>query len=316
MNTIIKSTNTMTINDISMPIFTGTIRLDWVRTAEAKGYDFVARILDRLHFALRCRRCGTLNKVARFTLMTAQPLCHACIEHAWASDAKAVGLKFLRRDETNRHYGIYGLPCDHETRRQFEFIKRVGAGETGLRCETCLGEKDASEAKAQGWELIGPDPKGDPNYRKYRHKACGHEQRVARVNMQTSRFGCGGCGKEWPATPSYLYAMTFTLASGREVIKLGFSKNPESRLSYQLKLDPAMPCSILQKVAVPTGQDAIRLEKQLHTKLHQAHSDCVVNPASYRDQIRVKSEIYDARLAKTILTHLALVEADVKHPAI
>ncbi|WP_376870742.1 hypothetical protein [Albirhodobacter sp. R86504] len=219
MNMITNSPNSMTINDISLPIFTGIVKTDWVSAAEAKGFTFVARVADRLHFALQCQTCGTLSKVKRFTLMTAQPLCHACIERDWAADANAAGLEFLRRDETNRHYGVYRLPCGHEIRRQFERIKRVARGEADIRCETCLAATEALEAAARGWHLIGPDPEANPSYRHYRHSGCGHEQRIARANIQTGRFGCGGCGVAWPAAPSYLYAMAFTLENGRKLVK-------------------------------------------------------------------------------------------------
>lgn len=315
MNMNTNSPTTMTINDISMPIFTGVVKLDWIKAAEAKGFSFVARIVDRLHFALQCQTCGELNKVKRFTLMTAQPLCQSCITRERSEDAQAAGLEFLHRDEANRHYGAFLASCGHELRRQFALIKRVVAGETGIRCEACLAAADANEAATRGWELLGPDPQGNPNYRHYRHGDCGHEQRVARANMQSGRFGCGGCGVEWPAAPSYLYAMRFTLSNGRELVKLGFSRDPESRLRHQLQRDPAMPCSILREIAVPTGQDAIGIEKRLHAELRRAHSDCVVDPAAYCDQIRVKSEIYDARLTGTILNHLCEIEAALSHPA-
>jgi hypothetical protein len=315
MNMITNTPSAMTINDISMPIFTGVVKPDWIQAAEAKGFSFVARVVDRLHFALKCQTCGALNKVKRFTLMASQPLCQSCITREWAEDAQAAGLEFLHRDEIDRHYGTFLASCGHELRRQFALIKRVVAGETGIRCETCHSETEIAEAAARGWELRGPDPQSDPNYRRYRHGDCGHEQRIARANMQSGRFGCGGCGVEWPAAPSYLYAMRFTLSNGRELVKLGFSRDPESRLRYQLQRDPAMPCSILREIAVPTGQDAIVIEKRLHAELRLTHSDCVVDPAAYRDQIRVKSEIYDARLTETILRRLCEVEAVLGHSA-
>lgn len=313
MKTITNTPNTMTINDICLPIFTGIVKPSWIKTADAKGFHFISRVADRLHFALRCKQCGALNKVKRFTLMTAQPLCQACITHEWAKDAKAAGLDFICRDDTNRHYGVYGLLCGHEVRRQFALIKRAAAGKTGIRCETCHGETEISEAAARGWSLLEPDSEGDPNYRLYRHNSCGHEQRIARANIKSGRFGCGGCGEEWPAAPSYLYAMRFTLENGRELVKLGFSRDPESRLYNQLRRDPAMPCAILRTVAVPTGQQAISIEKRLHAKLRVNHSDRVINPEIYHGQIRVKSEIYDGGLTETIFTLLDGVEADLSY---
>lgn len=309
MNTNSNFPSLLTTYHGTYPIFFGPVLPEWVMMAEAKSFDLVARIIDRLHLALRCRHCRTLNKVKLFTLRSAQPLCHACIEAEWRAEAAAAGVEYLGRAPHDRHYAIYRAPCGHEITRQFGLIKRVAAGATGIRCETCHTAREHAEAQAQGWDLIGPDADGDPNYRLYRHDECGHVQRVARTNMQSHRFSCGNCGEDWPAAPSFIYAMSFTVVSGREIIKLGFSRNPESRLHYQLKRDPAMPCTLLAKVPVATGRQALQMEKRLHAKLSQAHPELVVDPALYRDQIRVNSEIYDAQLTSTVLEELARIEA-------
>ncbi len=49
---------------------------------------------------------------------------------------------------------------------------------------------------------LGRDPKGNPNYRVYRH-SCGHSQRVARVNMSWGQVQCAGCGGL--GTPGFLH---------------------------------------------------------------------------------------------------------------
>lgn len=305
---MINTPMTMTINDIPFPIHTGTIKPDWIVEAAAKGYDIVARVVDRLHLALRCHKCGGVTKVKRFTLMSAQPLCSHCMVQEWTADAQAAGLEFLRRDDTDRHYGIFRADCGHEVTRQFGFVKRAANGGVKIRCETCQTAFEVEEARERDWTLLGPDPVGDPSYRHYRHDACGHEQRMARGNVKSGRHACGKCSLYWSAAPSHIYAMSFTLASGRELVKLGYSNDPESRLHYQLKRDPDMPCSILRMVAVPTGQDAARLEKRLHAVLRRAHPDCMVDPAAYQTQIRVKSEIYDASLTGVILHELDRIE--------
>ncbi|MFP7675519.1 GIY-YIG nuclease family protein [Marivita sp. S0852] len=310
MNTF-HTPNIMTIDDFPFSIHTGAIKPKWTDEARKKRFDIVARVVDRLHLALQCKECGHINKTRLYTLMSATPLCQNCLEQAWKDDAIAADLMFLRRDPSNRHYGHYRLPCGHEIRRQFALIKRVAAGTTGLRCETCHAVSEAAEAEAQGWELLGPDLKGDPNYREFRHITCGHEQRIARSNIQTQRFSCGGCSLGWPAAPSFIYVMAFVTATGRELVKVGFSRNPKSRLHHQLKVDPEMPCTILRVVAVPTGQKAIILEKSLHKRLKRDHSDKVVNPSSFRNQIRVVSEIYDGSLAPVILEHLDRIEVEI-----
>src|SRR5690606_11284166 len=155
-------------------------------------FDFVGRIIDRLHLALRCRHCGASQKTRLFTVMSSQPLCPACLMADWREDADAAGLVFLRRDLAHRHYAHYRAPCGHEVRRQMGLVKRIAAGDVSWRCEACHAETEAAEAEARGWVLTGGDPSGNPNYRNYRH-GCGHEQRIARGNMQSGRFSCGGC---------------------------------------------------------------------------------------------------------------------------
>lgn len=315
MNTRITTPDTMTINTYPWPIHTGDPKPAWIAEAKAKGFIFVARILDRLHLALQCSICGHLNKVRLFTLMNARPLCSHCVEQAWKRDATAAKLTYLCRDPAHRHYGIYRMTCGHQIRRQFALIRRVASGAIGLRCETCHRAAEVAEAAAQGWELLGPDLNGDPYYRLYRHTDCGHEQRISRGNLQTQRFSCGGCGLDWPAAPSFIYAMSFTTAAGRELVKAGFSRNPSSRLHHQLVVDPDMPCAILKVVAVPTGQEAIRLEKALHRKLKRAHPDMLIDPTIYRDQIRVTSEIYDGALTPVLLAHLDEIETEIGRTA-
>ena len=308
MNMTNLSKEMMTISGTPYAVFPGPILPSWISAAEAKGFHIAGRVLDRLHLALRCKRCGALNKVKRFTLMSAQPLCHACIQTGRQADAATAGLVFLRRDPSDRHYDLYRAPCGHEVRRQTGLVKRMAAGLADIRCKTCHSETETREARVRGWTLIGSDPGGDPSYRLYRHDECDHEQRVARANMQTGRFCCASCDNGWFAEKSYLYAMRFVLPSGRELVKLGFSRDPQSRLIHQLRRDPEMPCEILKTVAVPRGNDAIRIEKRLHARLTREHADTVVSPASYRQHIRVRSEIYDASLTPVILGLLDEIE--------
>lgn len=297
-------TNTLTISGSPVPVYPGKLMPHWIEAAQDKGYDIVARIIDRFHLALRCQHCGELIKVRLFTLMSAQPLCSSCVQKQWILTAQAAGLTYLDRCPDDRHYAFYEAACGHKIRRQFEIVERVAAGKTDLRCDVCQKNSEMREAAKRGWELLGPDPECNPNYRLYRHWDCGHEQRIARANLQTGRISCGGCGEQWPAAPSYLYAMRFTLPNSRQLVKLGYSNNPESRIYHQLLRDADMPCEILRKVPVTSGQLAIRLEKRLHKKLRNSFPDAVVSHSSFADQIKVKSEIYDIGLTPVILAEL------------
>lgn len=307
--------NTLTISGSPVPVYPGKLMPHWIEAARAKGYDIVARIIDRLHLALRCHHCGELIQVRLYTLMSAQPLCSACVQKQWILTAQAAGLTFLKRCPDNRHYAFYDAACGHKIRRQFEFVERVAAGRTDLRCNVCHKDSEMREAAKRGWELLGPDPESDPNYRLYRHTDCGHEQRIARANIQSGRFSCGGCGKLWSAAPSNLYAMRFTLRNSRELVKLGYSNNPVGRLRNQLVQDKNMPCEILKTVPVNTGHQAICLEQRLHAKLRKDHPATIVDPQVYRGQINVKSEIYEASLTGVILSELDTIATGFGSPA-
>ncbi|SEO37749.1 hypothetical protein SAMN04489859_10835 [Paracoccus alcaliphilus] len=289
--------------------YPGAIHAHWHATANAKGFDITGRILDRYHLALRCHACSHVHASRIYTVMSVQPQCPACMLARLQRDAEAAGVTHLRRDPEHRQYSFYRASCGHDVRRQHEIIRRVAAGVTDLRCETCHAATEAREARKRGWMLVGPDPEGDPNYRLYAHAdGCGAQQRIARVNMRTGRFECSCCGEGWAASRSYLYAMSFTLANGRDLVKLGYSRDPESRLLHQLRIARTMPCEILRVVEMASGHQAIRTEKGLHTELRETHPDAVVDPLLYRGQIRVRSEIYDATLTPLILSMLDGIE--------
>lgn len=301
----------ITIDRIAHPVHPGPVLPEWHRIAMEKGFEIRARVRDRYHLALGCRLCGAASVTKIFTLRTAAPLCPACLQAKWLKEAEAAGLTFLGRDPDARHYFRFRAPCSHVVRRQFELIRRIATERTGLRCETCHSAREAEEARVRGWTLIGPDPEGNPNYRLYGHD-CGHRQRVARANMQTGRFGCGHCDPGWVAGESYLYAMRFDLPDGGSVVKLGFSRDPVSRLRHQLITRPDQPCRLLRQVRMRSGREALRQEKRLHSQLRGAHPRAVVDPGRYRHLIRVGSEIYEAALEPVILAALDRLEAEAE----
>ena len=280
------------------PIFPGPVHQHWAETASDKGFQIIARIEDRYHFAVKCNTCKRLFKTKLFVLMNNQPLCEHCLTDTRKRAAQKAGLEFLRRDPTNRHYAHYKiLTCGHEIQRQFELVERVSQGLAGLRCGICHDAAERFEAERAGWFLIGPDPDGDPNYRSYKHgENCGHVQRIARANMQTGRFSCAACSGLWSSEPSYLYLMRFRVSGGVTVLKLGFSRDPKSRLHHQLRGRHDQPCALLQIVPVATGHEAICIEKSLHRYLKRNYPDKVIEPWRYAGVINVKSEIYDISL--------------------
>lgn len=295
----------ITISGTDHPIYPGVIHKHWRETAEAKGFDLIGRVDDRYHLALCCQTCGKISSKHLFSVMSHNPHCPHCIESAWRATAKQAGLTYLRRVSGDRHYAIYRAPCGHELRRQFEFVERIARGEVQHRCELCLEVREQDEAEARGWELVGRDPKGNPNYRLYRHAdGCGAEARIARVNMQTGRFTCPGCGESWATARSFLYLMRFGLGSGATVVKFGFSRDPLSRMNFQLPRQPDLPRTLLRIVPMRSGQEALQVEKRLHGKLQARHPAALVPPEAFAADLTVKSEIYAAHMERPILNEL------------
>ena len=305
------TSHTLRIGDTDYPVYDAPLPGTWVRAALEKGYRLAARVIDRYHVALECRICGTLNLARAFTLKKCRPVCKGCQFQARQEEAQSVGLVYLGRDPDDPHYGRYRVTdCGHEIRRQFEFIKRVAAGATGVRCEVCHRAREEEEARARGWRLVGPDPEGNPAYRLYVHEdGCGAVQRIARGNMQTGRFACEGCGNVWSAEPSALYLMRFAAPDRRAVLKLGMSRDPDSRMRYQLGLPDHVEASILRIVPMETGRAALIAEKRLHGKLRRQYPEAVVPPEAFADYLNIVSEIYDIALEPVILRMLDRVEA-------
>ncbi|MRX51641.1 GIY-YIG nuclease family protein [Paracoccus sp. S-4012] len=302
--------NSIIISGEALPVIDMPIHDHWREAADRRGFDITARVADRYALALTCRQCGKLSRTRLFVLMHHQPRCSHCIEAAWRQEAAAAGLTFQRRDPASTAYAWYRLPCGHDARRQIGLITRVAAGETGLRCATCQEAVEAAEARAVGWELVGPDPAGDTNYREYRHISCSHQQRIARGNVKSQRFDCAGCGVTWTAAPSFIYLFRVLLPSGMRVLKLGFSKNPRSRLQHQLLGDGDLACHVLRVVAMPSGHDAIRTEKGLHTSLRRRFPDAVIDAKDFAGALTVVTEVYAEWLEAEIQQLLDGIEDD------
>lgn len=284
---------TITLHNKEYPFYQGKIHGHWEAAALRKGFDLIARVQDRYHLVLRCHTCGKFHLSKLFVVMNNQPNCPHCLHAKRCETAAAAGLTFLRQTRKNHHYAHFRAPCGHKVRRQFELVERAARGETGIRCKTCHSAREAAEARERGWELIGPDPEGNPNYRLYRHaEGCGATRRIARRNMQTGRFDCEVCGQSWAAAPSQVYLMRFIHPTAGTYFKLGYSRDPASRLRFQLGLPTHVHGEILRTVPFETGHAALCAEKKIHKVIGTSFPNAVVPREGFADWLNVVSEIY------------------------
>ena len=291
--------------------YNGPVPEQWHAIAEEKGFRIHDRVGDRYHLILECHRCGGHTLQKAFVLRTANPICGACQSAREEKAAEDCGFELLGRNDDKYLYRQYRMPCGHILTRQagsIERLRRKGKAEglSGFRCPTCHAQQLAAMAKERGWALIGPDPEGNSNYRLYRH-GCGNLQRIAIANMMTGRFGCSGCGECWSAAPSAIYVMAFDVEDEGNFIKIGYSRDPVSRLRHQLDLAPYVKARLLHRIPIATGHLAQKTEKALHAAIAKAHPGHVVAPADFRHWINVRSEIY----RPAILDCLAITKTEI-----
>lgn len=301
----------LALADLPLLIHPGSVPPEWNAAAEAKGFTAIVRVRNRQHVALRCHTCGGINAVRSNVLMHHKPHCHHCLDSTRRKTAEAAGMQFRRRDPADHKYAFYAMRCDHVVRRQFEFVERMARGEVAARCETCLVAREEAEAIRFGWRRLGRDQKGNANYRLYRH-ACGHEQRIARANLQWGQCDCAGCGQSWTAKPSFVYLLDIRHPqTTRHYLKLGYSSHPLKRHRHQLGLPKSAEVEVLRVVAMPTGHDACMHEKAAHVRLKREHPECLVPAPEYQGFINVLSEIYKPESLPILNATLDRIEGEV-----
>lgn len=306
------------IDGHAVPIFSKPAPQGWHHAAETKGFHLIARAKDRLHVVLACKACGSATLKRISVVLGHNPKCPHCITARRRAAAAKVGAELVAPDpKGDRHYGLYRLACGHTDRRQHHRVETAASGGHALGCDVCLNEHYAAEAEAHGWQLVGPSVRKNASYREYEH-ICGHRQDVSVANMRNSDVDCAGCGESWTSKPSRLYILSFKLP-GLDVIKLGFSSNPEFRLR-QVQFHPAKTGGKVQRVVeIETWHHAICVEKALHSQIKANRPDLIVPPELFSKHIRTTSEIYHTHARSYISALLDAVEAGwdpTLHPSV
>jgi hypothetical protein len=104
--------------------------------------------------------------------------------------------------------------------------------------------------------------------------------------------------------------MQLKLANGAKLIKLGYSRDPVSRLYHQILKTKETEAQVLRTVLISSGHTAVQIEKGLHARLKAEHPDSVAPPDLYASELRVKSEVYFAAAAQVIFAMLDAIEAE------
>lgn len=250
--------------------------------------------------------CGRLMVISVSTLHPACPRCPTCHRRQWAALCQMSGVTLIGRAE-HPDYLLTRNPCGHEAVRRQDLLENYNRRDGPRRCLGCQQERDAEQARVRGWQLLGRDPEHNPRYRLYRHEDCGHIQRIARARMRAGRLTCPRCSPGWRREPSCLYVGRLPLASGMTAVKLGFSRNPRTRL-HHLRTKRAQQVQIRHAVAVPTGHEAFIQEKALHALARHTYPEAVLERSAFEGQVTVVSELYHAWLEPVLISWLDEIE--------
>ncbi|ETD87295.1 hypothetical protein U713_17020 [Rhodobacter capsulatus YW2] len=89
-----------------------------------------------------------------------------------------------------------------------------------------------------------------------------------------------------------IYLLEITLPGGANLLKLGHSRDPDSRLHHQLIADDSVQGAVRRVVPMPNGLMAQRAERRLHAVVRNTLPISIVPRDLYEGYLRVKSEIY------------------------
>lgn len=154
--------------------------------AELNGLEFITKLPKSKGKSLyKFKDCGHFKEINPAYVARGSFRCNECLTNKYKSEAESHGLEFVKK--VRGKTGIYRFKgCGHV---QEILTKSVADG--GFRCSICLTEKHKKEAEEIGLELVGKAE--NVSYRRYRFKACGHEQEIAITSVRNKEVKCSVC---------------------------------------------------------------------------------------------------------------------------
>jgi hypothetical protein len=167
------------------------------------------------------------------------------------------GCKLLgKAQKKGNSYRLYELKCGH-----LQEVMIVNMLNGDFACKTCLNNRLAREAEAQGCKLLG---KGrNANFRLY-ELSCGHRQEMTTRHMRTNAFACQTCEETSRTKPSNLYLLHVKVESD-EWLKLGYAKDVSLRVSKYGLSESAIVTTVRQ-LHFDTGNEAHLAEAAIHSR--------------------------------------------------
>lgn len=142
-----------------------------------------------------------------------------------------------------------------------------------VTCSVCNDIEFKEKVESFGLELTSENTKS--GYRIFK-LPCGCVQELGMFSAKIGRWNCRNCNETHYDKESSIYLIKFSCESF-EWLKLGFSKNIDSRLNHY-KMRKGCHSNLIETVSFDTGHEALKEEK----KLHSIYKDRRLSPETMR----------------------------------
>ena len=187
--------------------------------------------------------------------------CQACIEEAFQSQAKYVGLSLVGNAGGKKGTRTYQFEaCQHVQDIPIGAVKRGN-----FHCRRCCADKLTEVLALRGLKKVGTTD-SDQRYL-FEIIECGHIQEMALSNAKLGSYICHECNNTYYDNPSSVYLYRISVP-GADWLKLGFAKHPDVR-HEQYGLPDIADVELLDWLPTQTGRDARHIESILHRDFKQ-----------------------------------------------
>jgi hypothetical protein len=211
-------------------------------------------------FKAKCRECGAIEKKN----IGKVGKCSNCIELKEKDDAKKHGATWVKRLSGNRR--LYLLDCGHYFEAQ---CHKVSTG--NFECKHCVNEKLQQCASLADAEILFSENTSSEYGKVLCKLKCGCVTQVRRDAVYRGRIYCKTHDSSMYSNPNGVYLIK--ISDGDFTwLKLGFSLDVEVRVSGYCLGDTAK-YNVLRYVRVPSGYEAVSVEKAIHRKFKKQNLD-------------------------------------------
>lgn len=213
-------------------------------------------VKKRGKYVVRFRTCGhTVIKDTNAIRARTTDWCPICADITFQERLELLGIEATGQgNRRNKEYLIKN--CGHKITLRTDEISRGT-----LVCSICNELDFKEKIESFGLQQL-PIKASKAGFRVFR-LTCGCTQELGMFSAKIGRWNCRQCNENYYKKESSVYLIKFS-CGGFEWLKLGFSKNIDARITgYKMK--DGCSSDLVEVVCFPTGLEAVKVEKNLHS---------------------------------------------------